>query len=390
MVRTLRFHVPDNIRWDALAMRLFEENAQFFSPATIEVECDGRTVLIRTDWPGEESLLLDRLDSLARRIATSLRDADEAVVFLGGTARSANHDPMPMLLDRGEAMPTGRGRFITRGRLFALIEALDTFFGGFALRQGAEQTMVGSSIPLSILQRTGYLKSFPHHVRFSGRFRREARALESFSGDAARSDEAGSSWVDELDAATEALSPTVCYHCFAAHADRALHRDLLLTASAVCHRAEHLAREDLSRLEEFHMREFIAIGTTQTVAQALSAAADHSVRVFERWELHFRLATATDAFFAASNVDRAYFQTLLGLKRELSLRIGHSGTWLAVASFNEHRSSLTDPLNITRDGKALKSGCVGWGLERLAYALFAQLGPEMTDWPATVRTDLGL
>jgi len=390
MIRTLQLHIPDNIRWDALSVRLFQENAQFFSPAAIEIECDGRTVSIRTDGPGDESLLLSRLDMLARRIATSLRDADEAVIFLGGAARSASHDPMPMLLDRGEATPNGRGRFISRGRLFTLIAALDEFFGKFALRQGADQAMVGSSIPLSILQRTGYLKSFPHHVRFCGRFRREARALESLSGNAAQPDKTGIPWIDELDTVTEALSPTVCYHCFAANADSVLNRDLLLTASAVCHRAEHLAREDLSRLEEFHMREFIAIGTKQTVAQALSAAAEHSVHAFERWELHFRLATATDAFFAASDVDQAYFQTLLGLKRELSLRMEHSGIWLAVASFNEHRSSLTDPLNITRDGKPLKSGCVGWGLERLAYALFAQLGPEMADWPSTVRTDLGL
>ena len=41
-------------------------------------------------------------------------------------------------------------------------------------------------------------------------------------------------------------------------------------------------------------------------------------------------------------------------------------------------------------GEVAHTGCVAFGMDRLAVALFATHGPDVAQWPAAVRTALGL
>jgi hypothetical protein len=59
-------------------------------------------------------------------------------------------------------------------------------------------------------------------------------------------------------------------------------------------------------------------------------------------------------------------------------------------SFNDHQGSLVGPYEITAEGgRALASGCVGYGLERLAYAILCQHGDARERWPQALRRVLG-
>jgi hypothetical protein len=42
------------------------------------------------------------------------------------------------------------------------------------------------------------------------------------------------------------------------------------------------------------------------------------------------------------------------------------------------------------DGEPAHTGCVAFGMDRLAVALFATHGPELAHWPEPVRTALAL
>lgn len=107
-------------------------------------------------------------------------------------------------------------------------------------------------------------------------------------------------------------------------------------------------------------------------------------------QLTGRCEVATDPFFANAEASiRATSQRLLELKYELQLDIGTDDS-VAVASFNFHERFFGESFDITLpDASAPFSGCVGFGLERLAFALVCQHGTDLAGWPEPVRAALG-
>ena len=59
-------------------------------------------------------------------------------------------------------------------------------------------------------------------------------------------------------------------------------------------------------------------------------------------------------------------------------------------SFNYHREHFGEVWAL-RDaqGEIAHTGCVAFGMDRLAVALFATHGTDAADWPAPVRDALG-
>ena len=59
---------------------------------------------------------------------------------------------------------------------------------------------------------------------------------------------------------------------------------------------------------------------------------------------------------------------------------------LAVGSYNYHQDFFGRHLNITLpDGSPAQTGCVAFGLERIAYAFLCQYGLDRGNWPPFVR-----
>jgi seryl-tRNA synthetase len=60
-------------------------------------------------------------------------------------------------------------------------------------------------------------------------------------------------------------------------------------------------------------------------------------------------------------------------------------------SFNYHREHFGETWGLRSEaGDAAHTGCVAFGIDRLAVALFATHGLETAAWPDTVRTALAL
>jgi len=67
------------------------------------------------------------------------------------------------------------------------------------------------------------------------------------------------------------------------------------------------------------------------------------------------------------------------------------GRMTAVASINLHRDFFSRNYDYRDSGGGHPfSACVGFGHERLAYALFCRHGAELGAWPEGVRAYLGL
>ena len=60
----------------------------------------------------------------------------------------------------------------------------------------------------------------------------------------------------------------------------------------------------------------------------------------------------------------------------------------AVASFNYHQDHFAAYGIELDDGSGAHTACLGFGLERIALALFKTHGLEVGSWPADVREEL--
>jgi seryl-tRNA synthetase len=76
------------------------------------------------------------------------------------------------------------------------------------------------------------------------------------------------------------------------------------------------------------------------------------------------------------------------LKFEISVPIGGPEP-TAVASFNYHQTHFAETFGIElADGEVAHTSCLGFGLERIAMALFRAHGLDPETWPAAVREEL--
>jgi seryl-tRNA synthetase len=79
------------------------------------------------------------------------------------------------------------------------------------------------------------------------------------------------------------------------------------------------------------------------------------------------------------------------LKFELLIPVHSTEKPTACMSFNYHRYHFGATWNIrTASGEIAHTGCVAFGIERLALALFATHGLDLAGWPEMVRRSLGI
>ena len=79
------------------------------------------------------------------------------------------------------------------------------------------------------------------------------------------------------------------------------------------------------------------------------------------------------------------------LKFELLVPVRSEAQPTACMSFNYHREHFGETWDlVTEDGATAHTGCVAFGMDRLAVALFATHGADLAGWPAAVRAILRL
>jgi seryl-tRNA synthetase len=159
------------------------------------------------------------------------------------------------------------------------------------------------------------------------------------------------------------LSPTVCYHAYAALEGQVIGEGVRLSARGHCFRNE--IAEDLipgRRQIEFQMRELILIGTPEWIEDELAGVTDEVAGLALPLGLNGRWEVASDPFFLPIAEGKARMQRLLETKREFCLPDG-----LAIASINRHGPFFGERFRLALpDGQVAHSACVAFGLDRWA------------------------
>ena len=113
--------------------------------------------------------------------------------------------------------------------------------------------------------------------------------------------------------------------------------------------------------------------------------------IADRLGLTYRIEQASDPFFGRGGKLMATSQIEQSLKFELLIPLRSAEQPTACMSFNYHRDHFgtTWGLQSTAGGVA-HTGCVAFGMDRLAVALFYTHGIDLARWPVAVRETLML
>jgi seryl-tRNA synthetase len=299
-------------------------------------------------------------------------------------------DPMQELTVRGEISQEASGIFSLGPLLTRLIDYFESRFLELADSFGAAPYRFPTLIPAQYLERVNYFHAFPHSLTFATHLREDLDAIDHFAQHAA-CDQQGLNSPPESFARVQALlSPAVCYHLYFSLADRPLPGgQIAATAVGNCFRYEAINLVSLERLWNFTMREIIFVGPKEYVLENREKGRQRMERTLEEIGLAYRVESANDPFFIGEFRKQAAFQSAFQLKFEIRARLPFRDSTLAVGSYNYHQDFFGRTLNITLpDDSPAHTGCIAFGLERMAFAFLAQYGLDPHNWPAAVRESI--
>jgi seryl-tRNA synthetase len=237
------------------------------------------------------------------------------------------------------------------------------------------------------IEKSGYLKSFPHFLGcvccLNGGETEVRSSIERF--------EAGEDWTPGLSAADLVLTPAACYPIYPLVASRGEvpAKGLLFDVASDCFRRE--PSHDLDRLQSFRMREYVCVGTPEQIDDFRRRWMARAEDLAGQLALPYRIEQASDAFFGRGGKLMAMSQIEQALKFELLVPVRSAEEPTACMSFNYHRDHFGAAWNLRSEtGQVMHTGCVAFGMDRLALALFVTHGIETANWPAAVREALAM
>jgi seryl-tRNA synthetase len=280
-------------------------------------------------------------------------------------------------------MPSSVGGVYARTGLFEhIVEALSFFISRH--REPEAQVLRFPPVMSRIeLEKSGYLHSFPHLLG----------GISCLEGDEAKIRDLveRSVWVDELSPTELVLSPAACYPVYpmAARLGPVPSKLTVFDVASDCFR--HESTHEMGRFQSFRMREFVCIGTSEQVLDFRSRWMFQAQRMANLLGLTHRIVPASDPFFGRAGKLAAMSQLEQSLKFELLIPLLSERTPTACMSFNYHRDHFSTVWKIvTETGDKAHTGCVAFGLDRLALALFKSHGLDLKKWPVTVRECLSI
>lgn len=272
----------------------------------------------------------------------------------------------------------------------ALYEEVVERLGALITREREPNTEVMRFPPVmsrAQLEKSGYLKSFPNLLGcvcgLHGTEREIHAAISRF--------DAGGDWTTSLSPADLVLSPAACYPVYPIAASRGPlpPGGLRFDVAADCFRRE--PSRHLDRLQSFRMREYVCIGSPDDVSAFRQRWMVRAQAIAHDLGLSFRIDHASDPFFGRVGQMRAVSQKQQSLKFELLVPLRSEDQPTACMSFNYHRDHFGTTWGIAdAKGGVAHTGCVAFGMDRLAVAMFHTHGTNLQTWPGRVRDVLGL
>ena len=197
-------------------------------------------------------------------------------------------------------------------------------------------------------------------------------------------------WSRDLAPAQVMMTPAICYPLYPTAAGTTLPeggRRVDLQGFAF----RHEPSEDPARMQMFRMHEYVRLGTAHQAFEHRAFWLEKGQEIFESVGLETERVVANDPFFGRGGKVQKVMQREQNLKYEFVVPICSTEKPTAIGSCNYHLDHFGVAFDIkAHDGTVAHSACVGFGLERVALALFKTHGLELAKWPREVRDVLAL
>jgi seryl-tRNA synthetase len=287
------------------------------------------------------------------------------------------------LFESGLLIDTGvDGLYGRSGEFEDVIAAFERLIDRTGGGDGAEAIRFPPGMNRAYFEKSGYMKSFPQL----------AGTVHSFCGNdhdhlgLLQCMEEGKDWTKEQKATDIALTPAACYPLYPTIAKRGpiSMKGGLYDLQSYCFR--HEPSKDPARQQLFRMREYVCMGTEAHVTEFRQTWMDRGVEMMKSVGLDVEIDVANDPFFGRAGRLLANNQRDQNLKFELLIPVTSQTKKTACMSFNYHQDAFGSKWGLNlEDGSVAHTACVGFGLERIALALFAQHGLDTKLWPENVR-----
>ena len=340
---------------------------------------------LRPGFEGQKDVVASRISEVAGKLCFNYRPGVTKTLARQDTLPSRFcDDPQVLLLEQGEIVSFGRGRYGFGPKLVRLMEYFDQRARDMAVQFHAEPHLFPSLVGADVLDRCRYLKNFPSSLNLVSHLREDHAVLQEFArsvqwdGQQLVYDRAAGSGIECL------LSPSVCFHWYQWLRDTELQQPRAITALGKCFRYESSNLTGLERLWDFTMREIVFVGPAGYVLENRRKLVELSAAFLDELGMAYEISTATDPFFVDSYAVQTAYQLGFELKFELLAPLPYSGKKLAVGSINYHQDFFGRSFAIQAGNDPAHTGCLGFGYERLALAFLAQHGLDEKTWPQPV------
>lgn len=288
------------------------------------------------------------------------------------------------LLDSGVLVSSGVDGVYGRSGDF---EAVATAVGVKARAAGADKPSMSMRfppvMPWQIFRANGYLESFPDQMGSLHAFR---------GGEAEHAELVHRAEVDEdrgdlLVTTDLVMCPAVCHPLYPTQSGPLPEEGRLAEVLGWCFR--HEPSTDPFRLQAFRQQEWIYLGTPEGARAHRDLWLERGADLLEEFGLSVTIEAANDPFFGRPGRMLAANQRAEELKFELVTPSFESGRPTAISSSNCHLDHFSRPAGITlADGGTAHTSCFGFGVDRIALALFDRHGMNSATWPTSVRAAL--
>ena len=286
------------------------------------------------------------------------------------------------LVGAGLLIPSGvRGVY---GRGGAFEDVIDRF-ENYVTRQGAHLKAEVMRFP-PILNRatytcTDHIHNFPDLLGsvhgFKGGEREQVEMIRKL--------DAKEDWTRDLGATEVMMVPAACYPLYPAVSGTLPPGGRTVDLKTFVFR--HEPSDDPARMQIFRQREYVRLGTPDEAIESRDFWLKCGLEILKSLGLNASVVVANDPFFGRGGRLRKATQREQDLKHEIVVPICSEEQPTAVSSCNYHLDSFGGKFKIlSSDGNVAHTSCIGFGLERIALALFKTHGLDVGTWPSEVRT----
>lgn len=301
-------------------------------------------------------------------------------------AAPSKTDPLMRLFDDLFRPMNTDGVYARTGAYESVVEALASLISS-KREKGTEVFRFPPVMSRAHLERHGYLKSFPNLLGCVSCLEGSEAEIRASADKHAR----GGDWTEGLETADLVLTPAACYPVYPIAAARGPVPAGGYRFDVACDCFRREPSKNLDRLQSFRMREYVCIGTPEEVVAFRERWMPRAKAIADELQLPYTVETASDPFFGRVGQVMAIAQLEQALKFELLVPLRGKEAGTACMSFNYHREHFGTTWDLRHeDGEPAHTGCVAFGMDRLAVALFATHGGRIADWPAAVRSALRL